>query len=126
MFDEFIIKIPIQCTNCYHGAFKRFQTKELDCLLDKYVEGEPANQYASRPLNDIEKIEQSIIKQIYYPECSIFEKFPGSAEDRSVIINTLRDGEYSVYEYCHNCNSFFYVSAVVKNGIFIGIKEQNK
>jgi hypothetical protein len=122
MFDEFIIKIPIQCPHCHTGAHKRFQTKELDCNLDVYYEGEPAHQYGLRDMNEDEIDEEKIYNQIHYPEGSLFENFPFLAIDKTNIIKTLDDGRYAVYGYCYDCDSFFYVCAVVKKGIFVGIE----
>jgi len=122
MYDEFIIKIPIQCPNCYTGAINSFQTKELGCNLDIYREGEPAHQYGYRGLNEQEIIERNTYNQINYPSGSILENFPFMVPDTTKLITTLPDGKYPVYNYCFNCDTFFYVYAVIKNGIFMGVE----
>jgi hypothetical protein len=124
MYDTFCLKIPIQCRNCYTGAFDSFQTKELDCSLDVYREGEPAVSYLWRELNEEEKKKRHEDNLLFYPSVigtPMEELFGMYTNDREHPSAPLRDGVYWTYTYCHNCKDFTNVPMLVKNGIFVGV-----
>jgi hypothetical protein len=124
MYDTFCLKIPIQCRNCYTGAFDDFQTKELDCLLEVFVEGEPAVSYYWRKLNEEEDKKRHEENLLFYPSIigTPFENLFGMfANDREHPRKQLHDGVYWTYAYCHNCDEFTNVPMLVKDGIFVGV-----
>jgi hypothetical protein len=131
MYDEFDLKVPVQCSNCHTGAFSQFQTKSIGKHLDHFIEGEPACGYGLRDMTKDELIEETrdnlIYDQIYYPVMMDKLKISNFSlhlkKDKSNIVRKLCDGYYQVYAYCHNCNDFMFVNAVVKNGIFIGVEQ---
>ena len=127
MFDTFKLKIPIQCNECYTGAHDNFQTKELKCLLDVYVEGEPAVTYYMRS----ETPEEYEEKIRHYRETdplwadSPLAQLSGMMRQTDKVIpgSQLRDGSYQVYTWCDECGDFFFVDMEVKDGIMIGVKK---
>jgi hypothetical protein len=126
MFDTFHLKTPIQCRNCYTGAFSDFQTKDLDCELNFYREGEPAASYALRDINEEEKKKRHEEFMMFYPNMAgtAWEDLCGMLRvDKTRITGRLADGEYEAYDWCHACNDLMYVTMVVKDGIFVGVKE---
>jgi hypothetical protein len=131
MYDTFILKIPIQCTNCYTGAFSEFQTKQFECCLDEYVQGKPAVAYYLRDETPDEYEEKIKHYREFEPEWLDNPKlrpwvdFIGCMHrtDKAIPGSQIPDGKYKVYEYCPNCNRLFYVKVVIKNGIFVGVEE---
>jgi len=126
MFDTFVLKVPIQCRNCYTGAFQDFQTKELDCCLDVYKEGEPAVAYAWREITEEEKKRRHEDFMLFYPNlvdtpweevCGMFRT------DYSKIIRRLPDGIYWTYTWCDRCESMMDVPMKIKDGIFVGVED---
>jgi hypothetical protein len=124
LYDTFVLKIPIQCGNCYSGGYYEFQTKDLECTLDVYTEGEPAVSYGWREINEEEKKERHEEFALLYPGlagtgwedmCGMFRI------DKSVIMRRLADGVYLTYTWCPICKTMFYVPMEVKNGIFVGV-----
>lgn len=126
MYDTFLLKVPIQCRNCYTGAFYEFQTKDLDCCLDTYVEGEPAVSYGYRPITEDEEKIRHERCMLLYPNLvdTPWEEMMGMfRQDKSVITGKLPDGVYWTYTWCCGCGSMMDVPMEVKGGIFIGVKE---
>ena len=126
IYDTFILKVPIQCRNCYTGAFYDFQTKDLDCRFDTYVEGEPAVSYGYRLLTEEEKKIQYEKCMLLYPTLADtpWGKMMGMLrKDKSKITGKLPDGIYLTYTWCENCGNMMYVPMEVKGGIFVGVKE---
>jgi len=124
LYDTFILKVPIQCRNCYTGAHHNFQTKDLDCMLATYIEGEPAVIYGMRDINEEEKKERHERFALLYPNMAgtAWEDCFGMfRDDKSVIVSRLPDGLYEVYDWCKECNDLFYVQMEVTNGIFVGV-----
>ena len=126
LYDTFVLKVPIQCRNCYTGAFRDFQTKGLACCLDTYVEGEPAVSYGYRPITEDEKKERHEKCMLLYPNLvgTQWEEMMGMLrQDKSKITGKLPDGIYLTYTWCENCGNMMYVPMEVKGGIFVGVKE---
>jgi hypothetical protein len=124
MYDEFELKIPVQCPGCYTGAHYVFQTKDLECVLDRYIQGEPAVAYGYRDLTQ-DEIDECIRNNAYLQLTGdIF--LPIMTRDTSRIVRRLGDGKYPVYDYCDECKDLVYVNAIVKNGIFIGVEPCDK
>ena len=126
MYDTFYLKIPIQCRNCYTGAFDDFQTKELDCMLDTFVEGEPAVTYGLRDINEDEKKKRHEEFMLLYPKMAgtPWEEMCGMLRrDKTRIIKRLSDGIYWTYTWCHACESMMDVPMEVKDGIFVGVSD---
>lgn len=124
LYDTFILKVPIQCRNCYSGGYYDFQTKDLGEHMVTYVEGEPAVMYGLREINEDEKRERHEEFALLYPNLAetVWESTCGMFRmDKSVIVDKLPDGIYWAYEWCPNCKDLFYVSMEVKGGIFIGV-----
>ena len=126
LYDTFQIKVPIQCTNCYTGAHSDFQTKQFECMMDIYEEGKPAVSYYFRsetPEEHEEKLRRfretdpefadSALAQICGCMRRSDEVRPGSQ---------IPDGEYNIYTGCDECDDLFFVTAVIKDGIFVGVK----
>ena len=129
LYDTFILKVPIQCRSCYTGAHNEFQTKDLDCMLATYVEGEPAVIYGLREINEEEKKERHENLASLYPNLvdTEWENLLGMfRDDKSVIVSKLSDGLYTVYDWCKECDDLFYVKIEVKNGIFVGVNEKER
>lgn len=126
MFDSFVLKIPIQCNQCYTGAHKDFQTKSLDCLLNVYVEGERTEQYGMRSETPEEYEEKMRELRDEYPDMddSPLWSLRGMMRrtDNHIPGSGLDDGLYSVYTWCEECQDFFFVDMEVKDGILIGVK----
>lgn len=121
MFDEFDLKIPVQCPECYTGAHYSFQTKDLDCSLDHFAQGEPAVTYGLRDITPEEKEEMIRNNEgIQLKNGEIF--LPFCTRDKSRIVKKLDDGKYPVYDYCENCKKLIFVNAIVKDGIFVGVE----
>jgi hypothetical protein len=126
LYDSFQIKVPIQCANCYTGAHSDFQTKQFDCMMDKYEEGKPAVGYLYRP----ESPEEYENKMRHYRETepefadSAISKLCGCMRKTEDVRpgSQIPDGEYDVYSGCDECDDLFFVKAVIKDGIFIGVK----
>jgi hypothetical protein len=124
MYDRFYLKVPIQCRNCYTGAFYEFQTKELDRLLDTFIEGELAATYAWREITEDEKKRRHEDFMLLHPILAgtPWEEMSGMFRtDKSQIIKRLPDGIYWTYTWCHACESMMDVPMEVKNGIFVGV-----
>jgi len=124
LYDTFVLKVPIQCRNCYTGAFRDFQTKDLGCSLDVYVEGEPAVSYGWRMITEDEKKERHEKYMLLYPSLAGtgWEEMGGMfRQDKSVITGELPDGVYWTYMWCRGCNSMMYVPMRVEGGIFVGV-----
>jgi hypothetical protein len=127
MYDTFIIKVPIQCTNCYTGAHKNFQTKQFESMMDVYEEGKPAVAYYLRS----ETPEEYENKMRHYRETD--PEFADSAlaqicgcmrrSDEVIPDSQIPDGEYNVYTGCDECDDLFFVTAIIKDGIFVGVKK---
>lgn len=126
LYDSFVLKVPIQCRNCYSGGYYDFQTKDLDCCMNTYVEGEPAVTYGIRDINEEEKKERHEKFALLYPSmagtgwedmCGMFRR------DKSIIVDRLPDGIYETYTWCSICKSMMYVPMEVKGGIFVGVHD---
>jgi hypothetical protein len=127
LYDTFVLKVPIQCRNCYTGAFNDFQTKDLECSLDVYVEGEPAVGYGWRGITEDEKKERRERYMLFYPDMvgTVMEEMSGMFRtDKNRILHKLPDGVYCTYTWCKNCNSMMYVPMEVKGGIFVGVGDK--
>ena len=125
MYDTFVLRVPVQCTNCYTGAHKVFQTKDFDSSMGYFREGKPAVYHAWRKTNEDEKREEITWRQIHLRADQIFDdpfwSLCGSITDSDEIVGTIPDGVYSVYDYCQNCKKMFYIDIEIKNGVFTGI-----
>ena len=122
LFDTFVLKVPIQCTNCYTGAFDEFQSKLFDCGMQSFKEGKVAGYHALIENKDRrdERVWQQInlqADQLYTP----FWEACGSITHSDKIIRMLPDGVFSVYSWCDRCKNLFEVQLEIKNGIFIGV-----
>lgn len=126
MFDRFTLRVPIQCNQCYTGAHYEFQTKELRCLLDNYVEGEPTEQYGMRSetpeeyeekMRELREEGSSLADTPLGTLCGIMRK-----TDKRIAGSGLKDGLYSAYTWCDECQDFFFVEMEVKDGIMVGVK----
>jgi hypothetical protein len=121
MFDTFILTTPVQCPRCQQGSYSDFQTKQFDCLLEYYYEGKPAVQYMWAELTREEYLNEVQMHHILYGADTFLPFF---RNDSDVIAKKLNDGEYYVYDHCDICNETFGITVIVKNGIFVGIKEK--
>ena len=125
MYDTFALKVPVQCTNCYTGAHKEFQTKDFECLMGYFREGKPAVYHAWRETNEEEKRKEITWRQIHLRADQIYDdpfwQLCGRFTDSDKIIGKIPDGVYSVYDYCKNCNELFFIDIEVKDGIFTGV-----
>ena len=126
MYDTFILKIPVQCTNCYTGAYYEFQTKQFDCALDVYEQGKPAVAYYRRsetPEEYEDKVREWRETEPDFVENELCHVFGSIRKTDKVIPGSqIPDGEYTVYTGCDECDKLFFVKAVIKDGIFIGVK----
>ncbi len=104
LYDTFCLKEPIPCTRCGKGEHKCFQTKEFECLMEAFYEGEPANYYALESVPEEER------------DSSGLPLFRGT----DIVIGKIPDGIHSVYSYCPKCDALFYISVEIKDGIFTG------
>jgi len=126
MYDTFLLKVPIQCRNCYTGAFYDFQTKDLDCCLDVFVEGKQAASYAWREITEDEKKRRHEDFILLYPSLAgtVWEEMRSMfRSDKTHIVSRLSDGIYWTYTWCKNCGSMMDVPMLVKGGIFVGVEE---
>ena len=127
LYDTFVLKIPIQCNQCYTGAHYSFQTKELECLLDEFDEGKPAVRYYIRDETPEEFEEKMRHLRETDPEWadSPLAVLGGMLRQTEHIIpgSQLRDGGYEVYTFCDECDELFFVTMVVKDGIFVGVEK---
>ena len=125
MYDTFILKVPVQCTNSYTGAHKSFQTKQFDCSLATFREGKPPAYHAWRETTEEEKKDGLIWRQINLRADQIYDdpfwQICGFLTDSDEITGVIPDGVYSVYDYCENCEEVFNITIEIKNGIFTGI-----
>ncbi len=119
LFDTFVLKEPIQCPRCKTGEHAKFQTKDLDCLLYEYHEGEIAGIEELRPYTKEENETRIKENKEKYGE-GVWAETVGilGGVPTGRIINILKDGKYPAYDYCKKCKDFFYIVAVVENGIF--------
>jgi hypothetical protein len=92
----------------------------MECLLYYYHEGKPAVQYYWAELTKQEYLNEVQMHQLLYGDMFL----PIFSKDSTEISRQLRDGIYPAYSYCHQCKEFFYIHAIVKNRIFIGIEEK--
>ena len=127
LYDTFVLKIPIQCNKCYTGAHYNFQTKEGNCLLDEFVEGKPAVSYYLRGETPEEFEEKMREYRETDPEWadSPLAQLGGMFRRSDDVIpgSQLRDGGYEVYTFCDECDELFFVTMVVKDGIFVGVEK---
>ena len=127
LYDTFTIKVPIQCTNCYTGAHSNFQTKQFACMLDTYEEGKPAVAYHIRsetPEEYEQKMRHYRETDLEFAETSLAQICGCMRRSDEIREGSqIPDGEYNVYTGCDKCDDLFFVKAVIKNGIFIGVKE---
>jgi hypothetical protein len=130
LYDSFLIKIPVQCTNCRTGGHKEFQTKQFNCMMDIYEEGKPAVAHYLRMETEEEYEEKMRHYRETEPELadSALAKICGCMHRTDNVIpgSQIPDGEYNVYTGCDECDDLFFVTAVIKDGIFIGVKEIDK
>jgi len=130
MFDEFRLRTPYRCPGCSQTSSFTFQTKEFDCLLEEYVEGRPAVQYKWEYLTEREYLDRVQKYDILCGRGGLFIMsngepwYPWFHKDSKTVASKLKDGEYSAYRYCKICKDMYYITAIIKNGIFIGIKEK--
>ena len=120
MYDSFILRTPMQCPVCCTGSYTEFQTKNLDCMLEYYHEGKPAVQYMWEELTRQEYLNVVQMHNLLYGDrfLPFFHKYSDT------VARQLEDGEYPAYRYCRNCNEYFYIHAIVLDGVFIGIREK--
>jgi hypothetical protein len=99
-------------------------------MMDEYYEGQPAVSYYWRS----ETKEEYEAKMRHYRETdpefadTTLAQICGSMHRSDEIRpgSQIPDGEYNVYTGCDECDDLFFVKAVIKDGIFVGVKEIDK